>query len=45
MKTILVETGVDNRESVVTKGIQPDLVVRDLSELISIWKKEMDDNA
>ena len=39
MKTILVETGVDNQASIVTKSIQPDLVVRDLPELITIWKE------
>lgn len=41
MKTILVETGVDNQASVVTKGIQPDLVVRDLTELVTIWKEQL----
>jgi len=41
MKTILVETGVDNQASVVTKGIQPDLVVRDLPELVAIWKEQL----
>lgn len=41
MKTILVETGVDNQSSIVTKGIQPDLVVRDLSELVEVWKEQL----
>jgi len=41
MKTILVETGVDNQASVVTKGIQPDLVVRNLPELVAIWKEQL----
>ena len=45
MSTILVETGVDNRDSVTSKGIQPDLVVSDLCELISIWKKELGDRS
>jgi len=40
MKTILVETGVDNAASVITKGIQPDLVVKDLYELVSIWQEQ-----
>ncbi|MBW6475160.1 MAG: HAD-IIA family hydrolase [Anaerolineaceae bacterium] len=39
MKTILVETGVDNQETVISKGIQPDLVVCDMSELVAIWKE------
>jgi 4-nitrophenyl phosphatase len=39
MKTILVETGVDNKSSVVIKGIRPDLVVHDLPELVTIWKE------
>ena len=41
MKTILVETGVDNQASVITKGIQPDLVVQDLPELVNIWKEQL----
>lgn len=41
MKTILVETGVDHQSSIDTKGIQPDLVVRDLPELVSIWKEQL----
>ncbi|MBE0684632.1 MAG: HAD-IIA family hydrolase [Anaerolineaceae bacterium] len=40
MKTILVETGVDNQETVISKGIQPDLVVEDLFELISLWAEQ-----
>ena len=41
MKTILVETGVDNQSSIVNKGIQPDLVVQDLPELVEIWKEQL----
>lgn len=41
MKTILVETGVDNQASIIDKSIQPDLVVRDLPELITIWKEQL----
>ena len=44
MSSILVETGVDTHESVISKGIQPDLVVRDLCELVSLWRKELDGN-
>lgn len=40
MKTILVETGIDNQETVISKGIQPDLVVKDLLELISFWTEQ-----
>jgi ribonucleotide monophosphatase NagD (HAD superfamily) len=40
MKTILVETGVDNRETVISKGNQPDLIVKDLHELISLWTEQ-----
>lgn len=41
MRTILVETGVDNSTSVLSKGIQPDLVVKDLPELISLWSQQI----
>jgi 4-nitrophenyl phosphatase len=37
MKTILVETGVDHTESVISKGIQPDLIVNNLNELVKSW--------
>jgi 4-nitrophenyl phosphatase len=38
MKTILVETGIDNPRSILEKGIQPDLVVKDLPDLIRQWQ-------
>ncbi len=41
MRSILVETGVDNRETILTKGIQPELVVSDLCDLISIWAEQL----
>ncbi len=41
MRSILVETGVDKREAILSKGIQPDLVVSDLCELISIWAEQL----
>lgn len=41
MKTILVETGVDNRESTITKGIKPDLIVRDLVEFVTLWSHHL----
>lgn len=37
MKSILVETGVDNRASTKSKNIFPDLIVEDLEELVSLW--------
>lgn len=41
LNTILVETGVDNHQSVIRKGITPDLVVNDLINLISIWSNQL----
>lgn len=41
MKTILIETGVDNRESTITKGIIPDLVVSNLQELVDLWSHHL----
>ncbi len=41
MKTILVETGVDSLESMITKGITSDLVVSDLKELVSLWSHHL----
>ncbi len=40
LNTILVETGVDTREAVIKKGITPDLIVKNLFELISIWSAQ-----
>jgi 4-nitrophenyl phosphatase len=37
LKTILVETGVDNEETVAQKGITPDLVVRGIDQLVEMW--------
>ena len=37
MKTILVETGVDNRETTFSKGIHPDLIISDLKDLVTLW--------
>ncbi len=38
MRTILVETGVDQRSAIAAKGITPDLVVANLPELLALWK-------
>ncbi|NPV55297.1 MAG: HAD-IIA family hydrolase [Anaerolineae bacterium] len=38
LRAILVSTGVDNADSVVRKGIAPDLVVTDLGELTRLWQ-------
>ncbi|HMQ53990.1 MAG TPA: HAD-IIA family hydrolase [Anaerolineae bacterium] len=37
LKTILVETGVDNEQTVAQKGIRPDLVVRGIDQLVEMW--------
>ena len=37
--TILIETGVDNKETISESAEQPDLIVKDFYELISIWEK------
>ena len=44
MKTILVETGVDNLESTLTKKIIPDLIVKDLIELVSLWSHHLSED-
>ncbi|NTW43691.1 MAG: HAD-IIA family hydrolase [Anaerolineaceae bacterium] len=41
LHTILVETGVDTFESTLEKNIHPDLVVKDLFDLITIWKSQI----
>jgi 4-nitrophenyl phosphatase len=38
LKTALVTTGVDNRKSILDKGIEPDLVVDGLETLVKLWK-------
>ena len=43
MKTILVETGIYNRETTMTKKITPDLIVKDLVELVSLWSSHLQD--
>jgi 4-nitrophenyl phosphatase len=40
LKTVLVTTGVDNERTMRQKGIEPDLVVSGLHELIEIWEKQ-----
>jgi len=39
LTTILVTTGVDNEETIPVKGIQPDLVVHSLAELMTCWEQ------
>ena len=41
MKTILVETGVDKRETTTSKGIKPELIVSNLLELVSLWSHHL----
>jgi len=38
LKTILVETGVDNKASVEQKGIQPDAIFSGIAELVQVWQ-------
>lgn len=39
--TILVTTGVDDEQAVARTGIQPDLVVSGLAELVDIWESQL----
>lgn len=39
--TILVTTGVDDEQAAARTGIQPDLVVRGLEELVAIWEGQL----
>ncbi len=41
LKTILVETGVDDRDSVSTKGIQPDAIFSGIDELVDVWQQQL----
>ena len=41
LRTILLETGVDNRGSIRLKGIRPDLVCRNLVELRKMWEDSL----
>ena len=41
LKTILVTTGVDNLDTISEKGIQPDLIVHGLRELVELWQSQM----
>lgn len=38
LKTILVETGVDNKSSVKQKGIKPDIILSGIAELVEVWE-------
>ena len=40
LKTILVTTGVDNEQTMVQKGIQPDAVFSGIAELIEVWQAQ-----
>jgi 4-nitrophenyl phosphatase len=40
LKTIMVTTGIDNEKTISEKGIQPDLVVSGLEELVDIWQSQ-----
>ena len=44
ISTILIETGVDNRETISNSAAQPDLIVKDFFELISFWQEAIINN-
>ncbi len=37
LKTIMVTSGIDNEASIVTKGIQPDVIFSGIAELTAYW--------
>lgn len=39
LKTILVTTGVDNRDSITQKGVQPDAIFSGIDELAEVWQR------
>lgn len=41
LKTILVTTGVDSQESMAAKGIQPDMVLSGIDELVDLWQSRL----
>lgn len=41
LKTILVMTGIDDETTILVKGIWPDMVVKDLMELVERWEAEI----
>jgi 4-nitrophenyl phosphatase len=45
LRTVLVTSGIDDERTVRDKGIEPDLVVRDLDMLVGLWLEEADERA
>lgn len=41
LKTILVTTGVDNPQTISEKGIQPDMVLSGIDELVDVWQSQL----
>jgi 4-nitrophenyl phosphatase len=41
LRTVLVTSGVDGRRAIVEKGIEPDLVVSRLDELVELWEQQI----
>lgn len=39
LKTILVESGVDSRQTIPVKGITPDVIFGGIDELIRVWRQ------
>ncbi|MGD9145233.1 MAG: HAD-IIA family hydrolase [Anaerolineae bacterium] len=42
LKTVLVTTGIDDKDSVRQKGIEPDLVVSGLDMLVDLWERVLE---
>ncbi|MCB0194054.1 MAG: HAD-IIA family hydrolase [Anaerolineae bacterium] len=42
MKTVLVTTGIDNQDSIASKGIQPDIILSGIDELVDVWQSQLD---
>ncbi|MDM8527138.1 HAD-IIA family hydrolase [Anaerolineales bacterium HSG24] len=38
LKTLLVTSGVDNEQSIASKGIKPDIILSGIAELVEVWK-------
>jgi 4-nitrophenyl phosphatase len=39
LKTIMVLTGVDDEDSIVEKGVQPDIICAGIDELVQVWER------
>jgi NagD protein len=41
LKTILLTTGVDNKQTILEKEINPDAVFNGLEELTEVWRQKL----